>query len=76
MILKIAIVDRIDKTPPGFVRAALIRQLPLMVVSLFTPTFTLVYLLVDGSPIFASSRRCLHDRLAGTIVVDAAHDGM
>src|SRR5262245_49997062 len=35
LILKIAIVDRIDKTPPGFVRAGLLRQLPLMAVSFF-----------------------------------------
>jgi uncharacterized RDD family membrane protein YckC len=70
MILKIAIVDRIDNTPPGFVRAALIRQVPLMVVSLFAPAFALVYIILDAIPIFASSRRCLHDRLAGTIVID------
>jgi uncharacterized RDD family membrane protein YckC len=39
LILRIAIVDYVDRTPPGFVRAALIRQLPLMVVFLFTPAF-------------------------------------
>jgi uncharacterized RDD family membrane protein YckC len=70
MLLKIAIVDRIDKVPPGFVRAALIRQLPLMVVSFFTPTFTLIYLFVDGSTVFATPRRCVHDYIAGTVVVN------
>jgi uncharacterized RDD family membrane protein YckC len=70
MVLRIAIVDRFDKTSPGFVRAALIRQLPLMVISVFTPAFALVYLIVDGLPMFFASRRCIHDRLAGTIVID------
>jgi len=70
MILKIAIVDRFDKTPLGYVRAALIRQLPLFAVSLFVPPLALPYLLIDGAPIFASSRRCVHDRLVGTIVID------
>ena len=75
MILKIVIVDQFDKNPPGFVRAALIRQLPLMLINSFAPTFTLVYLVVDGLPIFSASRRCIHDRLAGTIVIDVPSAG-
>jgi uncharacterized RDD family membrane protein YckC len=74
MILKIVIVDHVDKTPPGFVRAALIRQVPLMLVNLFSPAFAIVYMILDGVPIFASSRRCLHDRFAGTIVIDVQSD--
>ncbi len=70
MVLRIAIVDRFDKTSPGFVRAALIRQLPLMLISAFTPALALVYLIVDGLPMLFASRRCIHDRLAGTIVID------
>ena len=75
LILKIAIVDHIDGMPPGFVRAALIRQLPLMVVSLFTPAFILGYLFVDGSLIFRPPRRCVHDYIAGTIVINVTSDG-
>lgn len=69
MIMKIAIVDRIDKIPPGFVRAGVIRMAPMLAVSLFMPALTLPYLLIDGLPIFTSSRRCVHDYLAGTIVI-------
>ena len=74
MILRIAIVDRIDKMPPGYVRVFLIRQLPLVVVSFFVPVLMIPYLLVDGLPIFTSSRRCIHDLLAGTIVIDSLPD--
>jgi uncharacterized RDD family membrane protein YckC len=68
MMMRIAIVDGIDKVPPGFVRAGLIRTIPLMVVSVVVPVLTLPYLVVDALPIFTSSRRCIHDHLAGTIV--------
>jgi len=70
LILRIAIVDNVDKTPPGFVRAALIRQLPIMAVSVFLPQWGLVYQFIDALPIFGSGRRCIHDRIAGTIVVN------
>ena len=74
MILNIAVVDHVDKMPPGFVRAGLIRQLPIMIVSLFTPALTVFYLILDGAPIFTSSRRCLHDYLAGTVVITLIPD--
>lgn len=74
MILSIAVVDHIDKVPPGFVRAGLIRQVPLMIVNLFAPALTLVYLVLDGAPIFTSWRRCIHDYVAGTIVVKVISD--
>jgi uncharacterized RDD family membrane protein YckC len=68
-LLGLAIVDQIDKQPPGFVRAALIRALPQMVLSVFLPIWSLVYQVVDALPIFGADRRCIHDRLAGTIVI-------
>jgi uncharacterized RDD family membrane protein YckC len=74
MVVKVAIVDKTDKAPPGFVRAALIRQLPLMVINLFLPAWTLPCLLLDVLPIFGSARRCIHDRVAGTIVIDVLPD--
>jgi uncharacterized RDD family membrane protein YckC len=74
MILNIAVVDHVDKMPPGFVRAGLIRQLPIMIVSLFTPALTVFYLILDGAPIFTSSRRCRHDYLAGTVVITVIPD--
>jgi uncharacterized RDD family membrane protein YckC len=73
-VVKVAIVDKTDKAPPGFVRAALIRQLPLMVINLFLPAWTLPCLLLDVLPIFGSARRCIHDRVAGTIVIDVLPD--
>ena len=69
LMMKVAIVDRIDKIPPGFVRAGLIRLAPLMAVNMFAPTLTLLYLVIDALPIFTSARRCVHDYLAGTIVI-------
>jgi hypothetical protein len=41
-----------------------------MVVNAFSPTFSLLYLLLDGLPIFTRPRRCVHNYLAGTIVIN------
>ena len=37
----------------------------------FIPIVSLIYWLVDTLMIFGESRRCLHDRIADTIVVKA-----
>jgi uncharacterized RDD family membrane protein YckC len=71
-LVRIAIVDNVDHEPPGFVRAALVRALPQMLVSMFFPAWGLGYTIVDALPIFASDRRCIHDRLAGTMVIALA----
>jgi uncharacterized RDD family membrane protein YckC len=74
IIMKIAIVDRIDKVPPGFVRAGLIRLAPMLAVNVFAPAFALPYIVIDGLPIFLPARRCLHDYLAATIVIKHLSD--
>jgi uncharacterized RDD family membrane protein YckC len=68
-LLGLAIADQADHEPPGFVRAALIRGLPQMVLTIFFPAWAVLYLVVDALPIFGKDRRCIHDYLAGTIVI-------
>jgi uncharacterized RDD family membrane protein YckC len=77
---KIALRTRIvlaDGQLPGFVRGVAVRQWPLFAVLMLPsltsmslqPISSLVYL-ADALAIFWGSR-CLHDRIAGTYVVDA-----
>jgi uncharacterized RDD family membrane protein YckC len=68
-LLKIAIVDPDTNLPPGYMRAAVIRSGPQGILSLLFPVAGLVYLVVDGLFIFSNTRRCIHDRLARTIVI-------
>src|SRR5262249_46387911 len=75
LILNRAIVDRIDHQPPGFLRAALFRQLPTFVLAMVYPPAALLYALVDALVIFGSARRCLHDYIVGTIVIDLERSG-
>ncbi len=55
---------------PGLGRLLLLRYLPIAVVALI-PTVSFLGL-VDVLFIFRSDRRCLHDLIAGTIVVNAS----
>ena len=77
---KLALRTRIvlaDGQLPGFVRGVAVRQWPLFAVLMLPslasrslqPLASLVFL-ADALAIFAGSR-CLHDRIAGTYVVDA-----
>ena len=68
-ITKAAIVDQFSNEPPGYLRAAVIRQGPQAVLSNFFPITGALYLVLDGLFIFSERRRCLHDRLAGTVVI-------
>jgi uncharacterized RDD family membrane protein YckC len=69
ILMKIAIVDPATGFPPGYLHAAVIRQGPQTVLGFVNPILGGAYLLVDSLFIFSASRRCIHDRLAGTIVI-------
>jgi uncharacterized RDD family membrane protein YckC len=59
-----------DGEPAPLWRIVLLRWLPLTAVTAI-PKLGAVVALVDACIIFASERRCGHDYIAGTIVVDA-----
>ena len=68
-VMKIRIV-KMDGAVPGFVQAVLLR----MIVSALPRAIPVVghlYTLIDLLFIFRADRRCLHDRIAGTRVVQA-----
>ncbi len=67
-VLGIRIVLVSDESNPGFLRAGLVRYIVFMFVGL-VPVGGLINL-IDVLLIFNSERRCLHDFLAGTKVVD------
>ncbi len=68
-LLKIRIV-RSDGTPASFARIVGLRYLTTSVLASI-PVVGTIYGLVDVLLIFRSSRRCLHDNIADTIVVTA-----
>jgi len=74
IVMKVAIVDPDSAFPPGYLRAAVIREGPLIVLSVVNPFSSFVYLLVDSVFIFGPSRRCLHDRLARTKLIGVGRD--
>jgi uncharacterized RDD family membrane protein YckC len=67
-LLKIRIV-RSDGSPASFGRIVGLRYLPTSIVAPI-PFVGAVYSLVDSLLIFRQSRRCLHDNIADTIVVN------
>jgi uncharacterized RDD family membrane protein YckC len=76
MILRTRIVFA-DGRLPGFFHGVVLRAWPVHLVgflpALTSPAlqpFTSLLLLADMLVIFAAGRRCLHDRFAGTLVVD------
>lgn len=52
---------------PGFVKGVVIRSFVTTLLAQFVPFFGLV----DIAMIFGQERKCLHDKMAGTIVIDA-----
>ncbi len=62
---KIRIVSKSEETPGGFMQNVLNRGLGNFLLSVFIP----VYALVDALFIFRENRRCVHDLMAGTIVI-------
>jgi len=69
VFMKVAIVDKDSKLPPGFLRASVIRQGPQVVLSFVYPLMGFFYIVIDGLFIWSKTRRCIHDWLAGTIVI-------
>lgn len=70
MMLGIKIVNFEDGLNPGFVKVVLLR----LIVNGFigaVPFLGLIYTLVDTLFIFREDRRCIHDLIAGTMVVKA-----
>jgi uncharacterized RDD family membrane protein YckC len=63
-------VVMVDGSPAPLWRIVFLRWLPLTAVTVI-PKVGAVVALVDACVIFASERRCGHDYVAGTIVVDA-----
>ena len=73
-LLKIAIVDPESKLPPGFLRSSVIRQGPHAILLQVFPKAFLVFFVSDSLFIFTPSRRCIHDRLARTEVIEVGRD--
>jgi uncharacterized RDD family membrane protein YckC len=73
-VTRIAIVDQFSNDLVGYLRVAVVRQGPQTILSMFLPTVGLAYLIFDGLFIFSKRRRCLHDRLAGTVVIQVSAD--
>ena len=63
-LVNIQIVRSKDGQNGGFVSNVLLRAIVNSFISLIP-----LYLLIDTVFIFSDTKRCLHDRLAGTIVV-------
>jgi uncharacterized RDD family membrane protein YckC len=68
-LLKLRIVRR-DGSPADFARLFGLRYALGWLIGM-VPVAGAVYFLVDSLLIFGQARRCLHDRIAGTIVVKA-----
>lgn len=69
MLLKIQIVDQQSAQILGLGKLVGLRMLPLWVVSLI-PMLGNIASLVDVLFIFGKQRRCVHDMIAGTKVID------
>ena len=68
-LLKIRIV-RYDGTEAGLSRLVFLRWLPFALCAIL-PCLNIAFFLCDALFIFRDDRRCLHDLLADTVVVDA-----
>ena len=72
-MMQLRIVNSADSSNPGFVKAVLIRWwLPSLIYSI--PYLGWVFWLADCLFIFKNDRRCLHDLMAGTKVLQLAAD--
>lgn len=66
VILRTRIVDR-DGRPASFSKLILMRGMINGIIATYVP----IYLLLDPLLIFRADRRCIHDHLAGTLVIQA-----
>jgi hypothetical protein len=77
MMIGLRIVDQDEGKNCGFVRAVALRQVvPALIVALLGrvplvgPPLGLLFVLADYLCLFGDQRRCLHDFIAGTKVVE------
>jgi len=69
MAMSVKIVDFEDDSNPGFMLAVVWRNfIPALIAAI--PCVGAVFVLLDILSIFGEERRCLHDRIAGTKVVE------
>lgn len=65
-LMGIRIANKKDDMPPGFLQAVVMRTWVNYLLGVFIP----FYSAIDIGYIFSHDARCLHDRLAGTIVLE------
>jgi uncharacterized RDD family membrane protein YckC len=70
LAMRVRIVRVSDGGNPGFVRAVVLRNMVRHVL-IAVPVLGGLFALADILAIFGEERRCLHDRIAGTRVVEA-----
>ena len=68
--MSLRIVNAIDGTNPGFFKAFLVRFILTQIITSI-PTIGALYFIIDPLFIFRNDRRCIHDLMAKTIVVDS-----
>jgi uncharacterized RDD family membrane protein YckC len=69
MALGLYVVDYHNETNPGFFRAVVLRSLgPILIGAL--PIWGKFFAVINVLSIFGEDRRCLHDLIAGTKVVE------
>lgn len=72
LLVGICIVDEVGRGVPKFSKVVVLRTWTVWLASLLAGLMLVwppLVLLVDALPIFGSRRKCLHDILAGTVVV-------
>ena len=70
IVMSLRIVNAKDGTNPGFLKAFFVRQI-LPIPLIFIPEIYILYFFINPLFIFRSDRRCLHDWIGRTIVVES-----
>ena len=70
IVMSLRIVNSIDGTNPGFIKAFLVRFILSQIITSI-PYLGVIYFFADPLFIFRSDRRCIHDLMANTIVVES-----
>jgi uncharacterized RDD family membrane protein YckC len=70
MAMSVRIVDYDNEANPGFRRAVVLRSIVPGLIGA-VPCLGTLFALVDALSIFGEERRCIHDLIAGTKVVEA-----
>jgi uncharacterized RDD family membrane protein YckC len=70
-LLGVRIVGHVDEANPGFLRAVALRAVVPGLIGMI-PGVGFVFSLIDVCFIFREDRRCVHDFIAGTKVIEVA----